>query len=57
VVPAEGGPVRLAELAPGCQATVVGLAADTAPATARRLVDLGFTAGATVQVVRRAPPS
>jgi ferrous iron transport protein A len=45
----------LADLAPGCQATVVGLAADAPPATVRRLADLGFTAGTTVQVVRRAP--
>jgi ferrous iron transport protein A len=34
---------------------VVGLTADAAPATARRLEDLGFTTGTVVEVVRRAP--
>ena len=44
----------LAELGPGALATVVGVHADL-PAVGRRLADLGFTAGATVEVVRRAP--
>ncbi|MFG1676982.1 ferrous iron transport protein A [Micromonospora sp. NPDC049282] len=50
-----GSAGRLADLPPGSRATIVGLA-DGAPAsTARRLADLGFTAGSLVQVVRRAP--
>ncbi len=44
----------LAELAPGARARVVGVVAD-APAVGRRLADLGFTVGAVVEVVRRAP--
>jgi ferrous iron transport protein A len=34
---------------------VVGLTPEASPATARRLEDLGFTRGTTVEVVRRAP--
>lgn len=44
----------LAELPPGQRATVVQVVAEAA-AVGRRLADLGFTSGATVQVVRRAP--
>ncbi|MEV6923641.1 FeoA family protein [Dactylosporangium sp. NPDC051485] len=44
----------LAELAPGARARVVRVVAPE-PATAGRLADLGFTAGAVVQVLRRAP--
>ncbi|WP_225853572.1 FeoA family protein [Micromonospora sp. AMSO31t] len=61
-----GGPVRAVEastgstgrlsgLPPGSRATIVGLADGAPPSTARRLTDLGFTAGTPVQVVRRAP--
>jgi ferrous iron transport protein A len=50
-----GGSRRpLAELAPGARATVVEVVAG-APETARRLGALGFTPGAVVEVVRRAP--
>ncbi|MEU7842676.1 FeoA family protein [Micromonospora sp. NPDC049114] len=48
-------PGRLADLPPGSRATIVGLADGAPPATARRLADLGFTAGTPVHVVRRAP--
>jgi ferrous iron transport protein A len=47
--------VALADLSPGRRATVVGTVAGASPATARRLADLGFTTGTTVEVVRRAP--
>ncbi|PKT72853.1 ferrous iron transport protein A [Streptomyces populi] len=47
-------PRSLADLTPGASATVTRVAAD-APAVARRLHDLGFTPGAVVEVVRRAP--
>jgi ferrous iron transport protein A len=51
-----GGARRpLAELAPGARATVVEVVAAGAPETARRLGALGFTPGAVVEVVRRAP--
>lgn len=49
------GEVSLASLAPGARATVMRVVAAGAPATARRLADLGFTPGAEVEVVRRAP--
>lgn len=45
----------LADLPPGARATVVRVAGTRWPATARRLRDLGFTPGAVVHVVRRAP--
>jgi len=44
----------LADLAPGARATVLRIV-DATPSVARRLADLGFTAGAAVEVVRRAP--
>jgi ferrous iron transport protein A len=44
----------LADLRPGARATVSGVATPS-PAADRRLADLGFTAGAVVQVVRQAP--
>jgi len=47
--------VPLADLGPGRRATVVEVLAGASPSTARRLADLGFTAGTTVDVVRRAP--
>ena len=52
---APSGTVRLADLPPGSRATIVAIAGETPAATARRLIDLGFTAGVTVEVVRRAP--
>ncbi|MDW3845712.1 ferrous iron transport protein A [Micromonospora sp. BRA006-A] len=55
VEPAAGSAGRLSDLPPGSRATIVGLADGTPPSTARRLVDLGFTAGTPVQAVRRAP--
>ncbi|MFJ8577251.1 ferrous iron transport protein A [Micromonospora sp. NPDC093277] len=45
----------LADLRRGHRATVVRVADDAHPATARRLEDLGFTTGTEVEVVRRAP--
>jgi ferrous iron transport protein A len=47
------GGVRLAALAPGTRAVVVGVADDTP--VGRRLADLGFVPGTEVRVVRRAP--
>lgn len=44
----------LATLAPGARAMVACVTAPT-PATAIRLADLGFTPGAVVEVLRRAP--
>jgi len=44
----------LGDLAPGARGTVLRIVGAT-PAVARRLADLGFTAGASVEVVRRAP--
>ncbi|MEH0548027.1 ferrous iron transport protein A [Streptomyces sp. NBC_00490] len=48
-------PLSLADLAPGARAAVIGFAADGEPTVVRRLHDLGFTPGAVVEVVRRAP--
>lgn len=48
-------PRGLHELAEGETATIVRLAHASDAATARRLFDLGFTPGATVTKVRRAP--
>lgn len=45
----------LADVAPGCAATVMGVCDDTDPAVARRLFDLAFAPGALVEVVRQAP--
>ena len=48
-----GNALRLTDLPPGEVAEVVGVDPDS-PA-ARRLLDLGFTPGTEVRVVRRAP--
>ncbi|MEU8650542.1 FeoA family protein [Streptomyces sp. NPDC048737] len=48
-------PRSLADLAPGARASVTGVVADGEPTVVRRLHDLGFTPGAVVEVVRRAP--
>ena len=57
--PVQGGPRAgertLADLALGAQARIVCVAVPGSPATARRLADLGFTAGTLVRRVRRAP--
>ncbi|BCO34784.1 ferrous iron transport protein A [Mycobacterium heckeshornense] len=45
----------LAQLVPGQQATVVGLAPQADPAVGRRLHQLGFRPTARVDVIRRAP--
>jgi ferrous iron transport protein A len=45
----------LADLAPGSRARVIRVAVDGDVITTRRLEDLGFTPGAVVDVVRRAP--
>jgi ferrous iron transport protein A len=45
----------LADLDPGCRATVTGVTPGAPEPTVRRLEDLGFTVGTTVEVVRRAP--
>jgi ferrous iron transport protein A len=46
---------RLADLAPGRRATVLGVVDGGDAGVARRLGELGFTPGATVEAVRRAP--
>ncbi|WP_202425428.1 FeoA family protein [Streptomyces sp. HUCO-GS316] len=51
----DAAPRSLADLVPGARATVARVAADAAPAVVRRLHDLGFTPGAVVEAVRRAP--
>ncbi len=53
--PAGGGRHNLADLTPGTRARVIRVVAPDAPATARRLSELGFTPGTEVEVVRRAP--
>lgn len=45
----------LADLKPGDRGRILDVRDDAAPATARRLFDLGFTPGAEVVMVRRAP--
>lgn len=45
----------LAAQSPGAVVRVIGVDAQDSPATARRLADLGFTPGTTVEVLRRAP--
>lgn len=45
----------LADLKAGQGGVVQDICGDIEPATARRMVDLGFGPGAQVQVVRRAP--
>lgn len=49
------GSGTLADLEPGATARISGHSAGLAPSTSRRLLDLGFTPGATIEVVRRAP--
>ncbi|MEV0425644.1 ferrous iron transport protein A [Micromonospora sp. NPDC049836] len=51
----DGVEVPLADLRPGAEAMVVGVASAVSPAVARRLADLGFTPGTRVRVERRAP--
>ncbi|MFD5650558.1 ferrous iron transport protein A [Streptomyces sp. NPDC127039] len=51
----EPAPRSLADLLPGARATVARVVADAAPAVVCRLHDLGFTPGAMVEAVRRAP--
>lgn len=46
---------RLADLDPGACAVIVGVSESAGRAVARRLVELGFSAGTGVEVVRRAP--
>ncbi|MFE1895119.1 ferrous iron transport protein A [Streptomyces yangpuensis] len=48
-------PLCLADLIPGARAVVIAVVADGEPTVVRRLHDLGFTPGAVVEVVRRAP--
>jgi ferrous iron transport protein A len=50
-----GSAVPLAQLAPGRQATIVGLSPQADPAVAGRLRQLGFRPASRVDVVRRAP--
>ncbi|GAB1640821.1 FeoA family protein [Krasilnikovia sp. MM14-A1259] len=45
----------LADLPPGARARVASVRVPGSAVTARRLMDLGFTTGTEVQVVRRAP--
>ncbi len=45
----------LADLPAGSTACILDVCDEAQPATARRLVDLGFAPGAQVSVVRRAP--
>ena len=47
--------IVLAQLAPGQQATIVGLMPHANPAVASRLRQLGFRATTRVDVIRRAP--
>ena len=53
------GPVctatTLADLGNGCAGRIKGFTDAVPPATARRLFDLGFTPGAVVECLRRAP--
>jgi ferrous iron transport protein A len=51
----DGRILPLADLPPGARATVVDVLAVRSTVVARRLGDLGFTPGAAVEVVRRAP--
>ena len=46
--------VSLADLAPGALARVLAVEGDNEP-VGRRLLDLGFTRGSRIRVVRRAP--
>jgi len=47
--------VPLCDLAPARRASVAAVSAGASPSTARRLMDLGFTPGTEIEVVRRAP--
>lgn len=47
--------MHLADLRPGETSRIVGIDERMAPATARRLHDLGFAPGGEVTVLRRAP--
>lgn len=47
--------VSLADLRPGTSGRLVGIDESVEPATARRLIDLGFAPGAEVAVLRKAP--
>ncbi|MCH9642694.1 MAG: ferrous iron transport protein A [Actinomycetia bacterium] len=54
--PIAAGPViSLAELKRGQRAVICDVSGDIDLATARRLVDLGFTPGTEVQALRKAP--
>lgn len=53
--PGSRSAVALAQLAPGQQATIVGLTAQANPAVAGRLRQLGFRPNSRVDVIRRAP--
>ena len=57
--PSSGSPdesfTTLADLVPGRCARILDVCDEAQPATARRLVDLGFAPGAMVTVIRRAP--
>jgi ferrous iron transport protein A len=50
-----GATIKLAQLAPGQQATIVGTVPDAAPPVAGRLWQLGFRPATHVDVIRRAP--
>ncbi|MEV8567315.1 FeoA family protein [Streptomyces sp. NPDC051322] len=49
------GVARLADLRPGMSGQVIDIDESVEPSTARRLFDLGFTPGAEVTVLRKAP--
>lgn len=52
---ARGGLRTLADLRPAESATIASVCAGADPASARRIFDLGFAPGTTVDVLRRAP--
>lgn len=52
---ASGCVTTLADLCLGRESTVLGFADSAAPASARRLLDLGFAPGTQVSMVRAAP--
>lgn len=54
-IPEPGVGHVLSELAPGSTARIEGFATSLPASTCRRLFDLGFTPGAGVEVVRKAP--
>jgi ferrous iron transport protein A len=49
------GWTSLADLGPGNSGVIVDLCDSADPATARRLFDLGFAPGTSIEVLRRAP--